>query len=551
MIPIFGGLLSGLVKSWASILDLLIGTEDRIIKAGRQIGLSATEATKLNDKFAQIAFNSNESYITSKSLLESQVELNTASGLNVKVSEENLKANIALSKFAGLEAKTREQIYMSSVATGMSMKSIAGSVVGQVSDLKEATGISFNYQSILKEAASQSGILGLMFTKYPGQLAKSLISVKALGFELKSLQTIGDGMLDFEKSISKEFEAQLILGKDINLNKAREAFLNNDLVGAAAEITKYAGNATQFLKLNRIEQQVYADTFEMSIDQMADFLKQQEVLVKTGFATKEQLMAQVKLSRENNQLKDDLIKKIGQEQVENMINQSMQEDLAASVEKIKQSLVDFLTRTELLDKIRSFVKQLTDPDAMRGLVEKIKNVISKFVGFLATVSDVALAGIQGVADFFGKGNIVARMQELRGGIASFTQSLDEGLNKYLTVKEKATSSEEKGSEESAKPRLMKKVGDAIIYPGGRMVEPDRLDYSLFTKNPSSMIPSINEESLQRAITSVVRAISDRPVIIQSSLNLDGQVAAKSNYTNVKNNPLLGFDRTFGQMSLNT
>jgi hypothetical protein len=38
---------------------------------------------------------------------------------------------------------------------------------------------------------------------------------------------LADSFLDFESSISKEFEAQVLLGREINLTKARQAFLDN------------------------------------------------------------------------------------------------------------------------------------------------------------------------------------------------------------------------------------------------------------------------------------------------------------------------------------
>ena len=127
-----------------------------------------------------------------------------------------------------------------------------------------------------------TGVLGLRFSKFPEQIAKSIIQVKALGFSLGQLDTQASSFLDFESSISKEFEAQLLTGKQINLTKAREAFLNNDLAAAASEITKQVGSSQDFLKLNRIQAESLASAFGMSRDQMGEMLKQQEMLSKLG-----------------------------------------------------------------------------------------------------------------------------------------------------------------------------------------------------------------------------------------------------------------------------
>ncbi len=111
--------------------------------------------------------------------------------------------------------RTRKGIVEASTLTGQSSEGITKSVLSQVAGLKQATGISFNYQKILKEASNLGGYLGLSFSKYPSQLTKSLVAVKSMGIELKQLDSIADSFLDFESSISKEFEAQLLTGKDI------------------------------------------------------------------------------------------------------------------------------------------------------------------------------------------------------------------------------------------------------------------------------------------------------------------------------------------------
>ena len=56
------------------------------------------------------------------------------------------------------------------------------------------------------------------------------------GMEMSKIDAIAGSLLDFESSISNELEAEFLLGKDINLEKARQAALNNDLQQVATEI---------------------------------------------------------------------------------------------------------------------------------------------------------------------------------------------------------------------------------------------------------------------------------------------------------------------------
>ena len=70
--------------------------------------------------------------------------------------------------------------------------------------------------------------------------------------ELSQVDAIADSLLNFEQSIANELEAELLLGKNINLEKARQAALNNDLATVAKEIAEQAGTSAEFAAMNRL-----------------------------------------------------------------------------------------------------------------------------------------------------------------------------------------------------------------------------------------------------------------------------------------------------------
>jgi hypothetical protein len=392
-IPLVGGLLSGVVDGFASILDLITGIDDKFVKAGRQIGLSADQARQLNRHFQDVSYNSGNIFINSKKLLESQVELNKEMGVNVQLSDEQLQTNTMLKDLAGLELDTRTAITNTSIITGKSANSITKSVLAQVVGLKSATGISFNYQKVLKEAASQSGYLGLQFAKYPEKLTKSLLTVKSLGMDLKQLDSIADSFLDFESSISKEFEAQLLTGKQINLQKARELFLNNDLAGAAMEINKQIGSSKDFLKLNRIAAESLAGALGMSRDQLGDMLQKQELYSKLGAkeGTNQRELLKIGLERYKNQKK--LSEAIGEEAYQSLVTGSTQEKMAAMIEKIKQSIVDFVEKTNIIEKIENFINSLTNPTNVKKILDSVKGFMANAIEFMTDVASKILGAI--------------------------------------------------------------------------------------------------------------------------------------------------------------
>lgn len=424
LIPIIGTAVGGLIKGFMSLVELGLSVQDRTVKFGRALGLSASEAQRVRNQFSQIAFQSNSVLVNTERLLASQEELTGVLGTNNILSSQILETNIQLKELAGLDAETRAEIAKSSIITSQSADSITKSVLAQVVGLKQATGVSFNYQRILKEASSLGGYLGLAFSKYPAQLTKSLLTVKAMGLELKQLDQMADSFLDFESSISKEFEAQLLTGRDINLMKAREAFLNNDLATAASEITRQVGSASDFLKLNRIQAESLAGAFGMSRDQMGEMLKQQELLSRLGAGQNDNAREQLRLGLERYKTHKALAAAVGEEAYQSLINASSQEKIAAFMDKIKQAIADFVANSPLIPLVERAINWLSDRNNIQKIVSYIQDafalifdIVGKTAGVIMKIGNFFGAGIdQSLIDIAMSGGASIRAMNLSGTI---------------------------------------------------------------------------------------------------------------------------------------
>lgn len=492
-IPIVGGFMAGLVDFASSFLDLIIGVDDYIVRTGRQLGLTAEKSRTLKDNFANVAASSEKTYVTTKAIVESFASMAKVTGLNNSYTQEMLETNIELTKYAGLQAETTAELANVSRITGNTMKGITKDVLAQTVALEQTTGIAFNYQQVLSEATGLSGRLGLSFAKYPKELTKSLLVVKAMGLDLKELNNMASSFLDFESSISKEFEAQLLTGKDINLAKARELFMTNDLAGAAAEITRQVGDSNSFMKMNRFQQDSLAESMGMTADQMADMLKKQELFTKFRVSDQKSLLKQIDLMRSQNREAEIRAKFQDEEAYQSMVNLSLQDKLATSFEKIKQSLVDFLTQKNVIDKIEGFVKYLSDPKKIQNIVENVKGYIVKIMDFVGGSISLILEAVGNIANFFTfgeKGDRIERQfDEYAEKIRNFSSTISENVKKtgdFSTKEEK-----EKTKEKSIN------VKDAVVFPEKNLiVNKDPLDYTIFVKDPSKLFQSPVESKQQ-------------------------------------------------------
>jgi len=406
LIPIVGSAISGMVKGLKTVFDYILGIQDKTVKFARAMNLSTAEARVMKMQFADISISEGDILVTSQKLVESQMEMVDALGVTNRLTDEQLATNIKLKDIAGLDLETRKSLAETSKITGKREDQITKSILAQVVGLKNATGINFQNQKILKEVASLGGYLGLTFTKYPEKLTKSLLTVKAMGLELKQLDSIADSFLDFESSISSEFEAQLLTGKDINLAKARELFLNNELAEAAQEITSQVGSAEEFLKMNRIQAESLAKAFGMSRDQLGDMLKQQEFLSRLGAKQGDSAKEQLRLGLEKYKNQKALAAAVGEEAYQNLLNASAQEKIAAFLDKVTQSFSDFVEKSGVIEKIEQFVNYLSEPKNIKRVIETIRDVFADIAGVVLSITN----GVIDVIDFLTFGSFPEELE---------------------------------------------------------------------------------------------------------------------------------------------
>ena len=181
--------------------------------------------------------------------------LDTSKALGLSTSE-SAKLFGTLINIGGLSAETAEQFSESAA------------------QLAKANGAAPTV--VLKDLADSSETIAKFTGMTPDNLAKAAIQANKLGLSLKDIGGVAEGLLDFQGSLNKEIEASVLLGRNINLQKARELALNNDLQGVAVEITKQVGSEAEFNKLNLIQRKALAESIGLSVEQLSKVVTNQD-----------------------------------------------------------------------------------------------------------------------------------------------------------------------------------------------------------------------------------------------------------------------------------
>jgi len=263
------------------------------VAAGLTIGLSilkqfAAKTAVIGEEFGTLGMQSGEFKST---LLSSEVgaqrlgmgikdvadvtkELTTNFGFT-NLEAANLSGKVLdTSKALGLSTSESAKLFGTLINIGGLSAETAEQFSESAAQLAKANGAAPTV--VLKDLADSSETIAKFTGMTPDNLAKAAIQANKLGLSLKDIGGVAEGLLDFQGSLNKEIEASVLLGRNINLQKARELALNNDLQGVAVEITKQVGSEAEFNKMNLIQRKALAESIGLSVEQLSKVITNQD-----------------------------------------------------------------------------------------------------------------------------------------------------------------------------------------------------------------------------------------------------------------------------------
>ena len=225
--------------------DGLMASDAELKKIGKGLGDVSTAVSTLTSEFG---FTFKESM----NLAESVVHTGVALGLST---DEASKLTGVLVKIGGLSAEAAEKF-----AKQATLLALSADVAPQ---------------AVLQDIANSAEVVAKFTGDTPENLVKASIQAQKLGTNLSTVGQIAEGLLDFESSITKELEASVLIGRQLNFQKARELALNNNITGAMANIVGQLGSESEFNNLNLIQRKALADSLGVQVSDIQKFVHNQ------------------------------------------------------------------------------------------------------------------------------------------------------------------------------------------------------------------------------------------------------------------------------------
>ena len=236
---------------------------------GRSLGVSDAIASKVAASARSIG---SAMGVTTTIATQSANSIYSALDGAEQVSQKTLSTFMKLNVFAGMSAESLAGMYRFAKLTGESAADVAESIATTARESIRSMKVNVSMKQVMDGVAKTSNIIKLNFKGSAKELTKAFVSSKKLGLELQKVDDIAGSLLNFEDSIAAEMEAELLTGKQLNLEKAREAALMNDQVGLMEALAEQGITQEEFAGMNRIQQEAIAKSMGMTRESMADML---------------------------------------------------------------------------------------------------------------------------------------------------------------------------------------------------------------------------------------------------------------------------------------
>jgi hypothetical protein len=261
------------------IITQALKANSQTVELGKALGRSSEQ---YRENLASIARSSTNINVTTENLVGAFNELAQATGFASEFTADQLETQVLLTKQVGLQADEAANVQKFAVLTGKTSEETYKSFIKGLVATRNQLKVGINFKATLAEALKVSGQLAANLENNPERIAKAIVTAKAFGMTLEQVSKSGESLLNFESSIESELKAELLTGKQLNLERARAAALAGDQISLAEELAKNVGTAAEFTKMNVLQQKALAESVGMTADELANTLKNREQAIASG-----------------------------------------------------------------------------------------------------------------------------------------------------------------------------------------------------------------------------------------------------------------------------
>lgn len=408
----------------------------------KNLNIGYDAARGLASEFSGYAAASMDVGITQKGMAEALTQVNNELGTSARLSNEQLGTMEKLNRYSNLSYQDQAQMLRTSMALGETYEGYVESMMGTIKAQKFENNLALNAKKIMLDINKATDRTKISIEGGSAGIAKAAVEARKLGVSLDDVTKIADNLLNFEQSIEDELSAELLTGKQLNLEEARRLALNNDFEGVAREINNQIGSAAEFSEMNRIQQEAMAKAVGMTADQLASALVEQEALKAVGHDLNEEEKEAYEAAKAKYGA-EEAAKMLKEGQLEQLVEEkSLADERQAQMDKFNSALeglaIAFIPFFEMLFEVANVVIPMIsialEPvrlafEVINGLFSDGKNNLT---GMQEVVGSIAI-GLMGIVSIYKIWNAAMMLQKGLRKAALLDQMREQGISKTTAI----------------------------------------------------------------------------------------------------------------------
>lgn len=159
-------------------------------------------------------------------------------------------------------------------------KDTAFNMAESVASMADAAGL--NTAQVMGDVSANAEAFALFSRDGGENLGMAAIQAAKLGVNMSTLTNVADSLLDFETSITKELELGAMLGRNINLNRARSLAYEGKIGASVKETIAQLGGVAEFNKMDYYAKKQTAALLGISVDELSKMANNMDKLNDDG-----------------------------------------------------------------------------------------------------------------------------------------------------------------------------------------------------------------------------------------------------------------------------
>ena len=465
IVGIFGKLLGAIAKGFMALVKLAGEFAGKAADVGKNFLGMSKDVVSVRNNLNQAA--TSNFFMNFAEAMEHMKSINDLTGTAIELSGKQLDTLNDMTQMYGLSQENAAKLFKFSTLMNQPLDDSVAQLHAMTAELNATQGQVLNVNDVMDKFVHASAQAKNNLGNNPKVLAQAAFQASKLGLSLSQVQSASESTLDFQSSIEKEMNAELLLGKNLNLETLRRAALTGDVKTQGEEIERIIKQNIKSTEGNVLKQKALADTLGISVEEMFainDEMKLQDKLAKMGVSKAVSLAdynalavkKQKEMSKEQGRSVslDEAKLAISKDELKVLEEQAKaQQRVGRFVETLKETFINGLVKSGVLEKINNLVKRLSDPKVLKPLVDKLEGVAGKLGRFVMWALDNPGKVTGGIALAFGAALLASKaipqLVTVVGG--KFISKLGKTISKVMG----------KGGTKVATKAVMKNTGKVV------------------------------------------------------------------------------------------